>query len=333
MTAGSAAMPELEDRVPSDAPGVREIGFSVPERYNASTILFDNLAAGRADKPALVGVFGSVSYGELCAQASRMSNALVSLGCEPGERVLLFLDDTPAYPAAIFGAMRAGLVPVLLNTQSTPDLTRYYIEDSSARVAMVEVDLVDAFSDKVISGTALETLITVNGKAPGRDAVQVHDGDRWFGGFPDTFPAYDTGADDMAFWMYSSGSTGRPKGVVHLHHDMAYTVESYARHVLKLTEDDVCFSVPKIFFAYGFGNAVTFPFAAGACTLLMAGRPTPPRVFEAVGMHRPTVFFGLPTLYTAMIKGPDGPCRRPFLRAAVHLCRRSLVVRRVHCLA
>lgn len=321
MTAGPADMPELEDRVPSDAPGVREIGFSVPERYNASAILFDNLAAGRAHKPALVGAFGSVSYGELCAQASRIANALVSLGCEPGERVLLFLDDTPAYPAAIFGAMRAGLVPVLLNTQSTADLTRYYIEDSGARVAVVEVDFDDTFSDTVVAGTTLETLITVNGEAPTRAELQVRDGNAWFGGFPGTFSAYDTGADDMAFWMYSSGSTGRPKGVVHLHHDMAYTVESYARHLLKLTEDDICFSVPKIFFAYGFGNAITFPFAAGASTLLMAGRPTPSRVFDEIATHRPTVFFGLPTLYTAMIKDPaaqaaDLSCVRMCISAA-----------------
>lgn len=305
MTTELVVEQDLADCVPADAPGALEIGFSVPDRYNASCILFDNLAAGRATKPALVGAFGAVTYGELCARACRVANALLSLDCQPGDRVLLFLDDTPAYPAVLFGAMRAGLVPVLLNIQSTADLTRYYIEDSGARVAIVDADLAEMFSDEVVSGTTLETLIAVNGDAPVSGELHALSGAAWFGGFPGDFAAYDTGAHDMAFWMYSSGSTGRPKGVVHLHHDMAYTVDSYSRHLLKLTEDDICFSVPKIFFAYGFGNAISFPFAAGAATLLLAGRPTPARVFEAIEAHRPTVFFGLPTLYTAMIKDPS----------------------------
>jgi len=121
---------------------------------------------------------------------------------------------------------------------------------------------------------------------------------------PDLEPA-DTHRDDMAFWMYSSGSTGRPKGIVHLQHDMLFTHLSYARHLLKLTQNDVCFSVPKIFFAYGFGNSITFPFAAGASSLLLAGQPKPAAIFAAIARHRPTVFFGLPTLYTALSKAPE----------------------------
>ncbi|MBX9698901.1 MAG: benzoate-CoA ligase family protein, partial [Acetobacteraceae bacterium] len=124
------------------------------------------------------------------------------------------------------------------------------------------------------------------------------------GGAP-SLPAADTRRDDMAFWLYSSGSTGRPKGVVHLQHDMAYTVASYAHHVLRLVPDDICFSVPKIFFAYGLGNSMSFPFAAGASAVLLPGRPEPGRVFAAIAAHRPTVFFGLPTLYTALAHAPE----------------------------
>ncbi len=109
----------------------------------------------------------------------------------------------------------------------------------------------------------------------------------------------------MAFWMYSSGSTGRPKGIVHLQHDMAYTHLSYARHLLALTENDICFSVPKIFFAYGLGNSITFPFAAGASSVLLPGQPKPAAIFDCIARYRPTVFFGLPTLYTALTKATE----------------------------
>jgi len=108
----------------------------------------------------------------------------------------------------------------------------------------------------------------------------------------------------MAFWMYSSGSTGRPKGIVHLQHDMAYTADSFGRHILGITENDICFSVPKIFFAYGFGNSVTFPFSVGASTILLAGRPEPGAVLEMIERFKPTLFFGLPTLYNAMLHHP-----------------------------
>ena len=120
----------------------------------------------------------------------------------------------------------------------------------------------------------------------------------------DLAPA-DTRRDDMAFWMYSSGSTGRPKGIVHLQHDMLFTHLSYARHLLRLGADDVCFSVPKIFFAYGFGNSITFPFAVGASSVLLPGQPRPAAIFEAIARYRPTVFFGLPTLYTGLSKAPE----------------------------
>ena len=124
-------------------------------------------------------------------------------------------------------------------------------------------------------------------------------------------PEADTHRDEMAFWMYSSGSTGRPKGIVHLHHDMAYSEMAFSRNVLKLTPDDICFSVPKIFFAYGFGNSITFPFAVGAATLLLPGQPKPASIFAAIEQYRPTMFFGLPTLYTSLTKA-EGAARTDF---------------------
>jgi len=295
----------ITDPVPRDAPGAREIGFALPERYNASAILFDNLAAGRGGRIAVIGPAGARTYAELAADASRFGAGLLSLGAERGERVLLFLDDTPAYPAALFGAIRAGLVPVLVNTLTPADLIRFYLADSGSRIAICDADFAERFSATAVEGTRLETLVVVNGSSSPSAAVDTRSATAWLSVPPPALAAADTHRDDMAFWMYSSGSTGRPKGIVHLQHDMAYTHHAYARHLLALTADDICFSVPKIFFAYGLGNSITFPFSAGASSVLLPGQPKPGAMFEAIARYRPTVFFGLPTLYTALTKAPE----------------------------
>jgi benzoate-CoA ligase family protein len=293
------------DQVSGDAPGGEEVGFNIPERYNASEILFGNLQAGRADKVAIYAAAGNISYGELCAKAARAGNALKSLGLARGDRILLFLNDTTAYPAILFGAVRAGFVPMLINTLSPKDLIQFYLQDSAAPVAVVDAEYGSLFGEEAIAGTSLRALIVVNGEPlSGPSSLQVLNGDRWFDEFAPTLDAAPTSRDDMAFWMYSSGSTGRPKGIVHLQHDMAYTAESFARHILAIREDDVCFSVPKIFFAYGFGNSITFPFSVGASTVLLAGRPEPNAVLDAIERFKPTLFFGLPTLYNALLHHP-----------------------------
>jgi benzoate-CoA ligase family protein len=296
---------DIADGVPPDSPGALEIGFTIPARYNASRILFDNLAKGRGGKPALIGPGGSRSYAELCAEASRWGHGFASLGLKRGDRVLMFLDDTPAYPAAFFGAVRAGFVPLLINTLTPPDLLQFYLSDSGATVAVADPEFCSRFDAMACKGTALHTLIVVHGDASEHAAPNALVAETWLPGFSAELAEADTGRNEMAFWMYSSGSTGRPKGIVHLQHDMAYTEAAFARHVLKLQPDDICFSVPKIFFAYGFGNAITFPFSAGAATLLLPGQPKPAGIFETIGHFRPTVFFGLPTLYTTLTKAED----------------------------
>ena len=302
---------EIADGVPPDSPGAREIGFGIPARYNASRILFDNLAKGRGERPALVGPGGTRSYAQLCADASRWGHGLASLGLKRGDRILLFLDDTPAYPAAFFGAVRAGFVPLLINTLTPPDLLQFYLSDSGATVAVADAEFCSRFDAVACKDTALHTLIVVNGAVGEHAAPTALVAETWLPGFPADLAEADTGRNEMAFWMYSSGSTGRPKGIVHLQHDMAYSEPAFAQHVLKLTPDDICFSVPKIFFAYGFGNAITFPFSAGATTLLLPGQPKPAAIFEAIARFRPTVFFGLPTLYTSLTKA-DGAADADF---------------------
>ena len=295
----------IADAVPPDGAAAREINFKIAERYNASDILFHNLAAGRGDRLAVTGPAGRRTFAELSADAARWGNALLSLGLVRGDRALLFLDDTPVYPAAFFGAVRAGLVPLLINLLTPPDLLQFYLANSGAKVAIAEAAFRDRFNATACAGTVLATLIVVNGEAGDAVPVRTITASPWLAAFSDRLDAADTHRNEMAFWMYSSGSTGRPKGIVHLQHDMPYTDLSYARSVLKLRPDDICFSVPKIFFAYGFGNSITFPYAAGAASLLMPGQPKPASIFETIACYRPTVFFGLPTLYTAMTKAPE----------------------------
>jgi benzoate-CoA ligase family protein len=293
---------QITDHVPPDSPGACEIGFDIPLVYNASRILFDNLGKGRGDRLALTGPLGARSYSELCAAASQWGHGLASLGLARGDRVLMFLDDTPAYPAAFFGAVRAGFVPLLINTLTPPDLLQFYLSDSAATVAVADAGFCGRFDTMACKDTPLRTLIVVNGEVRDHSVPSTVIASQWLPGFPSRLAEADTHRNEMAFWMYSSGSTGRPKGIVHLQHDMAYSELAFAQTVLKLVPDDICFSVPKMFFAYGFGNSITFPFAAGAATLLLPGQPKPQAIFAAIERYRPSVFFGLPTLYTSLTK-------------------------------
>ena len=273
--------------------------------YNASRILFAISAKGHGDRPALIGPLGTRSYAELCAEACRWGHGFISLGLQRGDRILMFLDDTPAYPAAFFGAVRSGFVPLLINTLTPPDLLQFYLADSSATVAVADAEFCARFDAQACKDTALHSLIVVNGAAPDHAVANTVAAENWLPAFPAELAEADTGRNEMAFWMYSSGSTGRPKGIVHLQHDMAYSEAAFARNVLKLAPDDICFSVPKIFFAYGFGNSITFPFAVGATTLLLPGKPKPASIFAAIERFRPSVFFGLPTLYTSLTKADN----------------------------
>ncbi|MFK7902288.1 MAG: benzoate-CoA ligase family protein [Nitratireductor sp.] len=268
------------------------IDFDKQAHPNCSAILFDNLERN-PDALAVSGPAGELTYRELCANASAWGRAFKAAGLKRSDRIAFFLDDTPAFPAAFFGAVRAGFVPVLLNTQTTKELLDFFVEDSGARIAICEAEFAKMFDEG-----QLQTLIVVNGTPPpgaitSSEFLSNHTGD---------LPMADTGPDDMAFWMYSSGSTGRPKGIVHLHHDMAYTVASYSNHILKVRSDDRLFSAPKLYFAYGFGNGITFPFAAGACAVLMPGQPRANAVLDIIEQYEPTMLFGLPTLYTSLCR-------------------------------
>lgn len=300
--AAKAFQPDLiVDPVPHHTPGSIEIGFEKSQYRNCSEVLWQNLERN-PDSVAVISPSGQLSYRALIAEASRWGNAFIQAGLKRGERIAFFLDDTPAFAAGFYGAVRAGFVPVLLNIQTKPDILNYFLKDTCARFAVVEADLVDVFTGETVEGTELQTTIVANGDKEGTGFVSAA---RFVEGQSEDLPCADTAPDDMAFWMYSSGSTGRPKGIVHLHHDMAYVQQSFGKHVLKLNENDICYSVPKAYFAYGFGNSLVFPFARGASILLIPDQPRPDVVLNAIETFRPTVLFGLPTLYTALARADD----------------------------
>ena len=277
----------------------------LPRDYNAAADLVErNLAAGRADKIAFIDDAGNLSYAALAQRVNRCANAWRHLGLRIEDRVALLLHDTVDFPTAFLGAIRAGIVPIPCNTLLTAADYEFLLADSRARAVVVSAPLAPLVAPLVGRLPFLEHVI-VSGSAGG-DTQRFAD---WIEGEAAQAPVAPTTADDACFWLYSSGSTGNPKGTVHLHSDLIYTAELYARPVLGIAESDVVFSAAKLFFAYGLGNALTFPLAVGATALLMAERPTPAAVFKRLASHRPTIFYGVPTLYAALLASPDFPPR------------------------
>ncbi|MBV9681901.1 MAG: benzoate-CoA ligase family protein [Solirubrobacterales bacterium] len=267
------------------------------ERLNASALLDAQLDGGRAERPALLSASGEITYRQLAALTGAVASYLTTLGIEREQRVLMILDDSPAFPAAFLGAMRIGAVPVPVNPMDRVDNYAYYLDDSYAKVLFVEASLLPAL-EAVLAARPWLSVVVVDGDAGPHTSfatlAAAHAGE-----LP---PPFDTHREDMAFWLYSSGSTGRPKGVVHTHGDIGVTVDQYARNVLRISESDVCYSTTKLFHAYGLGNSLSFPLSVGACSTLVKGRSTPDLIFATLGRTRPTLFFSVPALYAAMVR-------------------------------
>ncbi len=287
--------------------------IDIPRDYNAAHDLLErNLRAGRGGKLAYLDDYGSCTYGELAERVDRCANVLVGLGVQPEQRVLLCLQDTIDFPTAFLGSIKAGIVPVPVNTLLKSADCEYMLRDSRACALVVSGPLLPVFAPLLERMPHLKHVIVSHGESGGFHSFTEL--------LADAAPGFEpavTSCDDVCFWLYSSGSTGAPKGTVHAHSSLIQTAELYARPILTMREDDVVFSAPKLFFAYGLGNALTFPLAVGATAVLMAERPTPEAVFARLRRHQPTIFCGVPTLYASMLSAPLPERGELSLRACV----------------
>jgi benzoate-CoA ligase family protein len=295
------AMPApAEPTVPTSDP----VG-AIPRQYNfAADILDRNLKAGRAGKPAFIDPRGAWTYGQLADRVARFAGALRALGVQREERILICLLDTIDWPTAFLGALKAGVVAVPVNTLMTEDDYRFMLADSRARMLVVSDALLPKFAKLIGECPDLKHVVVSGSQAHGLTSFE----ELVTGTEPDPVTAPTT-RDEIAFWLYTSGSTGKPKGAVHVHADLKLTDDLYGKPYLGISEKDVCYSVAKLFFAYGLGNALTFPMSAGACTVLLPDRPTPDGVAALLRKHPVTVFYAVPTFYAAFLASPGAPSK------------------------
>lgn len=271
--------------------------LQLPSDYNAAADFIDrHVTSGGGSRTAVIDDNNAYTYDELHERVNRAGNALLQLGLRQESRVAIIMHDSIDFPAVFWGAIKAGLVPIPVNTMLHTTDYQYILSDSRAQAVVVSAPLLAEVRPALSNQRFLKEVIIDGEPEDGYssltallDAAQ-----------PELEPA-PTKSDDIAFWLYSSGSTGTPKGVLHLHRHLAATAILYAEGVLGIGPDDVVFSAAKLFFAYGMGNGMTFPFWVGATAVYLAGRPTPQAVMAVLNKHQPTIYCGVPTLYAAIL--------------------------------
>jgi benzoate-CoA ligase len=271
--------------------------------------------AGRAGKTALIDDVGALTYGEMTEQIRRFAGALQAMGLKREERVLLLMQDSSDWVVAFLGSLYAGVVPVAVNTLLTAEDYAFMLSNSRAQAALVSGTLLPTLQS-ALDLVKTEVRQVVVSRPTGALAQGQFNMADLVAQTPPVLPA-QTLADEPAFWLYSSGSTGKPKGTVHSQGNLYWTAELYGKGVLNLQESDTVFSAAKLFFAYGLGNALTFPLSVGASVVLMAERPTPQATFKRLVAHQPTVFYGAPTGYGGMLASPELPAKS---QVALRLC-------------
>jgi 4-hydroxybenzoate-CoA ligase len=283
--------------------------FLLRRPYNAVTDLIDaQVARGLGGKAAFIDSDRALTYGELQTRSCRFAHALQELGLRPEERLGILMYDTIDFPVAFWGGVRAGIVALPLNTLLTAEQYAYILGDSRTAAIVASASLAKTLVPVLDRLPRLRTIILVGASAQDKAAFagrEVYDfTDLIARGRPDLFIA-PTLSDEVAFWLYTSGSTGEPKGVKHIHTTPMAAALLMGQRIIGIREDDVVFSAAKLFFSYGMGNAMAFPMSVGATTVLLPQRPTPDTVFEVMRRHRPTIFFGVPTLYASLLAHQD----------------------------
>jgi benzoate-CoA ligase family protein len=294
--------------------------ITLPEQFNVTTYFLDrHLTEGRGAKIAIYYEEHTYTYAQMAELANRVGNALLDLGIEIEQRVAMLLLDSPQFVATFFGAIKIGAVPVPINTHLRPDDYIYILNDCRAKVLCIDATLWQNIRHILPQLSYLRHVVVVDlltANLP--ESTTQHDFEHWTQQASPHLTAAPTSKDDSAFWLYSSGSTGFPKGCVHLQHDMIYCLENYARTILNIDEHDICFSASKLFFAYGLGNGLYFPFGVGASTILYPKRAAATEMFQVVEQYHPTIFFGVPTLYASLLAIPDAEQRFDF--SSVRAC-------------
>ncbi len=286
----------------------------VPDQFNAATAFLDrNITEGRGTKTAVYSEGATYTYTQIAELANRVGNGLLNIGVDIEQRVALLLLDSLQFAVAFFGSIKIGAVAVPLNTMLRPDDYVYLLNDCRARTLFVHASIWQTLQHIRPRLVYVRHVIVV-----GPTETGTLDFEQFVDGASSTLQAADTHKDDSALWLYSSGSTGFPKGCVHLQHDMLYCTEYYAKPILSINENDITFSAAKLYFAYGLGNGLYFPFGVGASTVLYPGRPLAEDMFKVVEQYRPTIFFGVPTLYASMLALPDVKKRFDF--SSVRIC-------------
>ena len=292
--------------------------LGIPAIFNAATRFVDrNVEEGRGEHVAIECGDERITYAQVLKRANRFGSALRSvLDVRPEERIVLLLTDGPAFAYGFFGAIKIGAVPIPLNTLWTPADYRFVIDDSRASVLVVSESLLPQIARiPALNRTSLRHIV-VAGEPAGLRDFRLDD---LLEAGSAELEAEPTSRDAPAFWLYSSGSTGTPKGCVHLQHDMAVCAELVGQRVLGIRPEDRTFSVAKLFFAYGLGNALYMPFLVGATTILWPGAPTPPAVYDVIERHRPTLFYSVPTGYAMMLAQDPPGDRRDYDLSSVRL--------------
>lgn len=269
---------------------------------NAALYFVDRHASGaHADKKAFIegdGEKRSITYGELSEQSGRMADLYKKHGISREERAAVLVLDKIEFPIIFWGSLKAGVIPVALNTLLATDVYKTILNDSRASVLFVSSELLPVVEPLFAENKCLKAVFVVGADKEAAD--NSLDFQSKLAECESQLPI-DVVKDECAFWLYSSGSTGLPKGVRHVHGSLKATADTYGDQVLGIKPDDVVYSAAKFFFAYGLGNAMTFPMSVGATTVLLSGRPTPDSVLDILNTHKPSVFCGVPTLYAAMV--------------------------------